>query len=664
MSDAIKRESIRASSERRLAAIMFTGMVGFTALSQKNEALALEILELHRETLRPIFAMHRGREIKTIGDAFLVEFDSALEAVRAGYAMQDALRELDLSLPVEKRNPMRIGIHVGDVVQSGNDVYGDAVNIASRIEALADPGGICITQQVYDQVRNKFDSPIVNIGKRELKNVDSPVEIYKIELPWSIARSSGSALSLDHRRLAVLPLVSLSPDPDDEFFSDGLTEEMISTISQIQELRVISRTSIMRFKKTTKSLGEIGRDLGVGSVLEGSIRKFGKKIRVSVQLIDVQTDEHRWSQNYDRDLSDVFVIQSDIAKNIADSLKIRLVEEEKRQLQKNPTRSSEAHSLYLKGRFFWNERKESSLRRALEYFEKAVEKDPDFAKAYAGMADCYLVLAEHGHMSMQEANNRAKSLALRALEIDDSLAEAHTSLAAALSTTTDTAGSEREFLRAIQLNPSYATAHHWYALLLMGRGDFEKAIAQGKIAVDLDPLSMQIRTFMGSVYYFSGKLEDAQREIEKVLDLEPEFAIGLLWISIIYANRKMFDRAIQAAEKSNSLATGSRFRSCLGYVYALSGKTVEAEKIRSELLEASKKQYVSYQDLAIVSVGLGLDDDAIEFLEKAHYERAELLPYVVSAPWFNSLKASKRYQDLLKDMTPSLDVQDQNDPGK
>ncbi|HXQ93488.1 MAG TPA: adenylate/guanylate cyclase domain-containing protein [Nitrososphaerales archaeon] len=639
--------SNQTRSVRRLAAIMFTDMVGFTALSQRDESLALEILEKHRKILRPVFARYGGREVKTIGDAFLVEFGSALEAVRSALEIQHLLRGFDETQRADGRIPVRIGIHVGDVVQSDLDVYGDAVNIASRIEPLAEPGGICITQQVYDQVNNKLEIPMTSIGKRELKNVETPIEIYRVSSPSAIPSSvSGSKLGLDRRRVAVLPLVSLTSDPEDEFFSDGLTEEMISTISQIQELRVISRTSIMRFKKASKSLGEIGRELGVGSVLEGSMRKYGKKIRVTAQLIDVETDEHLWSQNYDRDLSDVFAIQSDIAKNIAESLKIRLVDEEKRRIEKTPTKSSEAHALYLKGRHYWNERNESGLKRAIEYFEKAIEKDPDYALSYVGIADCYSVLGEHGYVPMREAASKSKELATKALEHDDSLAEAHTSLASALTASKETSRAEREFKKAIELNPNYATAHHWYAIYLTGKEKKEEAISEAKKARELDPLSMQIRTFLAVTYYYAERYNEAQKELEECTDLEPSFSPAHVWLAIVYSEKHLFEEAIREAEKCVVLSPSTRSKSILGYANALAGRIDVAEKIYEELTQASKSQFISNLDFASLCIGMGRYEEAIDWLERAN-QNSELLSYQLIANWNAPLRSYKRFQDLM-----------------
>ena len=283
--------------ERRLSAIMFTDMVGYTRMSQADEAAALELLEEHRAVLRPLIETHAGTEVKTIGDAFLVEFRSALDAITCAAEIQSKIADRNSRVPDSRKVQVRIGIHLGDVVHSSNDVYGDAVDIASRIEPLAEPGGICISQQVFDSVKNKTDLGIESAGQVELKNVDAPMGVYRVELNRS-SESLGNRAPRE--RLAVLPFVNISPDPNDEYFADGLTEELIIKMSEIKGLKVIARTSVMNYKKKEKNISQIGRELGAGSVIEGSVRKAGSKIRVTVQLIDSRTEEHLWASNYDK----------------------------------------------------------------------------------------------------------------------------------------------------------------------------------------------------------------------------------------------------------------------------------------------------------------------------------------------------------------------------
>jgi adenylate cyclase len=262
---------------RRLAAIMFTDMVGYTALGQKNESLSIALVDEQRRLIRPILIKHNGREVKTIGDGFLVEFSSAMDAVRCAYDIQRTLREFNISQQSDERITLRIGLHVGDVVESQGDISGDAVNIASRIQSLAEDGGVCVTRQVYDQVQNKFDLPLKSLGNRSLKNVNVPLDVYKMVLPWE-QEQKAAASDLDASRVAVLPFANMSPDPGDSYFADGITEEIIPTLSGVSGLNVISRTSVMGYKGTTKRVKEIGGELEAGSVLEGSFRKAGNKI--------------------------------------------------------------------------------------------------------------------------------------------------------------------------------------------------------------------------------------------------------------------------------------------------------------------------------------------------------------------------------------------------
>jgi TolB-like protein len=303
---------------------MFTDIVGYTALTQENESATVQLLDDHRKLLRPIFASHGGREIKTIGDAFLVEFGSALDAVLCAVAVQSAMNDRKLARGAALS--IRIGIHAGDVIETEGDLIGDAVNIASRIEPLAEPGGVCISRQVHMQVENKVPYDLIKIGPRVLKNVTEPLEVYKVMMPWDKANAVPSA-QLDKNRVAVLPFTNMSSDPEEGYFADGMTEELITSLSGVRQLTVIARTSVMGYKGTTKKVREIGSELGVGSLLEGSVRKAGNRVRITAQLIDTATEGHLWAQNYDRQLEDVFAIQSEIAEKVAGELRIRLVED-------------------------------------------------------------------------------------------------------------------------------------------------------------------------------------------------------------------------------------------------------------------------------------------------------------------------------------------------
>lgn len=522
-----------AEETRRLASFMLTDMAGYTALAQRNERLALELLEEHSRLLRPLFAQHGGREIKATGDGFLVEFASALQATRCAIEIQKRLAERNAAVAPERRIAIRIGLHIGDAVYRGSDVFGDAVNITSRIEPLAEPGGICLSQQVYDQVWNKVEAPLISLGRQELKNVQLPMEVYRIVFPWE-REAAGGAAPPDRTRIAVLPLANISPDPLDEYFTDGMTEELIYRLSKIRELKVIAQTSVMPYKRAVKRVAEIGRELRVGTVLGGSVRKADNKLRITVQLIDVQSEEHLWSELYERQLEDVFAIQSDIAQRVAEALQVHLLAGERRQLEKRTTRNLGAYTLYLTGRQLWNMRLEEGLRLAIEQFQQAIEIDPDYALAYAGLADAYSIMANWGFLPEGEGYSQAREAALKALELDNKLGEAHASLGLIKwAYEHKVREAEREFRRAIELNPNYPTAHHWYAMFLQGLGRHEEALAEVRRALDLDPLSPVINHALGKILLLTGQFEAAREQYQRTVELAPGFAQARLGLAEI-----------------------------------------------------------------------------------------------------------------------------------
>lgn len=497
---------------------MFTDIVGYTALTQKNEHLAMELLAEHNAVLRPIFPKFGGREVKTIGDSFLVEFSSALQAVRCAVAIQEYLHNRNLGLLTERSVHLRVGVHIGDVITSGGDIFGDAVNISSRIEPLAEPGGVCISEQVYDQVRNKVPYSMEKLPTQNLKNLEFPIDVYRIVLSFE---REEKPLSQRRDRLAVLPLANISPDPKDEYFAEGMTEELITVLSQVQGLRVIARTSVDHYKGKDKRVSQIGKELDVGSVMEGSVRMAGDKLRVTVQLIDASNEEHMWSQNYDRKLEDIFVIQSDIARNVADALKVRLLQKDEERLDQRGTGNIQAYTAYLKGRALLPKRKPSEMIKAKELFETAISQDPTYAPAYAGLADAYYLLGDYWALPVDVARQKAKELLARALQLDPDLAEAHASLGRDLSNVYRYAEAEAEYMRALSLNPSYSMAHMWYAATLSAMGRLEEELEHYRLAEESDPQSVLILVNESWVMIMLGMETKASEKLKRATDIDP-----------------------------------------------------------------------------------------------------------------------------------------------
>lgn len=616
---------------------MFTDMVGYTALGQTDEAMALRTLDRQRALLRPLFAKHGGREVKTMGDAFLVEFGSALEAVLCAVDVQGTIHSHNLEHGEELK--IRIGIHLGDLLHQGGDVFGDAVNVASRIEPLAEPGGICISQQVQDHVKNKISYQMVKLEPRKLKNVAGPIDVYKVIMPWTREEEEQQASpkpSLDPNRIAVLTLVNMSGDPNDEFFADGMTEEMISTLSSIGGLTVISRTTTMQYKGVKKGLTEIGRELGAGTLLEGSVRKAGNRVRITVQLLDAAEDRHLWAQNYDRELQDVFAVQSDVATNIAGSLKVKLRESESSQINKRPTGSTEAYMLYLKGRQYWSTRSNEAVHKAMEYYQLAIDGDPNFALAYAGIADCWNIAENYGYAPSSEAVPNMKRAALKALKLDSKLAEAHTAYAMALGWHEwrwDEA--ELEFERAIELNPNYATAHQWYAWsVLRMKRRIEEELREASKALELDPLAFIMSHNLGQTYYYSEDYDKAIKLFERSISINPDYMIDYQSLAFCHVANSRYDKAIELLEtRLPKFRSKKATKLTLAFAYGLAGRTGEARRLfaEAEAIEGDRVAPIYY---AWAYLGLDEADKMFAYLERAVVEKELDGPFALIDPLF------------------------------
>jgi adenylate cyclase len=625
--------------ERRLAAIMFTDLVGYTALGQRNESLSLALVEEQRRVIRPVLARHGGREVKTIGDAFLVEFPNAIEAVRCAYDIQRAVREFNLALAPDRRIHLRVGVHVGEVVESQGDISGDAVNVASRIEPLAEDGGVCISQQVYDHVRNKVDVTLASMGPKPLKNVALPLEVYKMVMPWRDAKEERTGL--ERKRVAVLPLTNLSPNPDDRYFADGMTEELISAISRVPGLRVISRTSVMQYRDLGKRVSDIGRELGAGTLLEGSVRKAGNRIRITAQLIDSSTDDHLWAENYDRDLDDVFAIQSEVAAKVATSLQSKLATVK----QWKDTDDVEAYTLYVRAMQHFHEGTEASLRSAIGLLSHAASRDPGFVRALAGLSRAWGALSGI-NLDLSLVHN-ADEYARRAVEKGPEWAEAHVAMSENLSFQDRFLESIAEAEKAVEINPNLSETWGMLGILNLAQGTLEQALSCYTKAHDLDPLSWDAGQMLAVVLWFVGRREESLKAFERLRELNPANPGGYLGQARLYVNSGEYEAAQKMVDAGREVGPELKsWVSVQGAIYALTGRRQEAEEQLALAMKFESEALRLEAQLAIWTA-LGDLDEAF----KALMRQAEIhswVPMIRHSLFFAELRRDPRYLDFCR----------------
>ncbi|MCH7491493.1 MAG: protein kinase [Gemmatimonadetes bacterium] len=449
------------------------------------------------------------------------------------------------------------------------------------------------------------------------------------------------------KSIAVLPFTNMSPDPENEYFSDGISEEIINALAQLDDLFVAARSSSFLFRDKGTDIAEVGTKLNVATVLEGSVRKAGTRLRITAQLINVADGYHLWSERYDRNMDDVFAVQDEISTTIVERLRVTLSTIGDQPLVKPPTRDMEAYELYLKGRYMWNKRTKDGLQQAIALFDRAIERDANYALAYSGLADAYLVVAAYGHVPRAEGRKKAKAAARKAIELDETLSEAHTSLGQALRFDRDWWGEEQEYRRAIALNPNYATAHHWYATLLGGLGRLDEAVREIRRAEELDPFSAAISGTVGRVLMLARDYDGAIPQFEKTIELDPSLGSPYVGLAFIYAHMERYDLAVEWARKAVDLrpdmvdAIGP-----LGYVYGLSG---QSEKAR-ELIERGKAQGTDPGVVAFMYAGLHDNDNAFEWLERAFEDGSMILVFLKSHPVFDAIRSDPRFDALLERM--------------
>ncbi len=655
--------------ERKLTAILSADVEGYSRLMGEDEEATVRTLNTYREAMRRQIEEHQGRVIDSPGDNLLAEFTSAVNAVRCAVVIQGELRARNASLPVDRRMNYRIGINLGDVIVDGDRIYGDGVNVAARVESLADGGGICVSSTVYDQIANKLSYTFNNLGEHTVKNITEPVRVYAVL--WDVEKTAAgkdksyklglwtvavvlvlSALSVIVWRqvyeepqteipsIAVLPFRDMSPEKDQEYFCEGMAEEILNALAQIEGLRVAARSSSFRFKGNV-NIPIIGEQLNVTTVLEGSIRKAGNTIRITAQLNNVADGFHLWSKTYDRELKNIFAIQDEIAQAITQALQVEIMGEAGASLVKTYTDNIEAYDHYLIGRYHWNKRYgKEDLMTAMKHFKEAIVLDPNYALAYSGLADVYNFLPmKVPEIKYSDVKAQAEEAVTKALALDPNLAEAHASFGFYKHNfLKDYKGAEREYKRAIELNPKYVPAHHFYAMMLLRTGRLDEGLAERRRAYELEPFSHHYSGTLGRTLIDARQYNAAIILLQKALELDSYNAGAWYFLGVAYIFVNKFEDATHAWDRWAELA-GENKEAMQHYV-----SLVEEHNRTGEPVSPSPELKIIYAKRGwtlYLYASLGQKEKTLETLEQAFEEGRHVGR--LSIPLFDFLRTEPRF---------------------
>ncbi len=623
-------------------------MVGYTRLMQQDETQAKLLRDRQRNVVDKSIADHNGRVMQYYGDGTLSMFSSAIKAVEAAQEIQNELKK-------DPQVPLRIGIHIGDVVHDEEGVFGDAVNVAARVQSLSVPGGVMISGKVFEEIKNHPGIKVEAFGEHDLKNVFNPISIFALANEGlSIPEQSYvREITGSHKNsVAVLPFANLSPNPENEYFSDGVTEEIINALVKVDGLQVPSRTSVFAYKNTKKDIREIGKELNVATILEGSVRQAGNKIRVTAQLINTTDGFHVWSESYDGETKDIFKVQDEIAKMIAEKLESNFEMESESKLYEASTDSVVAYNHYLQGLFYWNKRTPESVQKAIKCYEKAIRKCITYTKAYSGLANCYSFLGSIGYLKGKEAFTRAEKYALKALELNDFRGGSYVALGFVdLLYNWNFERAEANFRKAITMEPNNEEARLALSMYYRVIGDLERMLHHTKVAVQVAPVSLPALLQLGQAYLLMERYDKALETFEKILELDPLFRAALEGLALTYAAQEKYGKAMKAVKKyMKQVDSDYKGGTQLGYIAALQGDRKTAEeniKVIAEREKSNPDLNLSL-DYAVIFAALGDNDEAFKYLNKAVDEKLGSILLVKTMNPIIRLQNDPRYLQLLE----------------
>ncbi len=633
---------------RQLAAIVFADMVGYTALMHENEQLGQEKRRRFKDILDENVTKFDGKILQYYGDGCLSIFNSAIHSVNCAIQMQKQLLQ-------QPKVDVRIGIHTGDITIEEESIFGDGVNLASRIESLAVPGGIFISEKVHDEIKNQQQIAVTELGFFELKNIKHPVRIFAVSNPGIVVPSRNELTGKTRQpvnRLAVLPFVNMSADPENEYFSDGITEELLNALTKVEGLQVTSRTSAFAFKGKQDDIRDIAVKLNVDKILEGSVRKAGSRVRITAQLINAVDGYHIWSENYDRDLTDIFEVQDEISHIISNKLRENLAPAKKmEQLVRAPTQNIEAYTLYLQGLHFWNKVTPDDVRKAIQCWEKAINLEPEYAQAYAMIAHAYTYLGARGQLMPKIAFEYVKKYSDKALRIDDTIAESHLAKACAIFFYQWKWNEVYEPLQtAIKLNPGLMDSYQMLSSYFITIGKSHEAVKVLEQAIQTDPLSPMINHALGQAYLAVERYDDAIRLADKIIEMNPQMRAFIEVKGWAVAMKGDWEKALELFKEVHRLTNDPlKGLSPLAHAYGRVGeidKAMECIK-KIEQRQVADPNAVVDADLMVAWRGIGDKEKTLYHLRRALEQK--MMPfYFLAMPMMRGLENEPEYAELKK----------------